>query len=158
MGAERGRPRGAARVAVADDVDLVRTLFREYADSIGVDLSFQHFEEELAALPAGYDVLLLAWLGDEAAGCIGVRSLGESVCEMKRLFVRPSARGAGIGRALAVASIEHARALGYERMWLDNLPSHMGAAYELYRSLGFIEIARYNDNPYPGVKFMELQL
>jgi GNAT superfamily N-acetyltransferase len=158
MGAERGRPRGAARIAVADDVELVRTLFREYAEGVGVDLSFQHFEEEVAALPAGYDVLLVAWLGDEPAGCVGVRSLGGGTCEMKRLFVRPSARGTGVGRMLALASIERARALGYERMWLDNLPSHMGAAYELYKTLGFTEIAPYNDNPLPGVVFMELKL
>jgi putative acetyltransferase len=158
VGAERGGSRRAARVAVATDAELVRTLFREYADGVGVDLSFQGFEEEVAALPAGYDAVLVAWLDDEPAGCVGVRSLGEGVCEMKRLFVRPSARGAGVGRTLAVASIEQARALGYERMWLDNLPSHMGAAYELYKSLGFTEIAPYNDNPYPGVKFMELRL
>jgi putative acetyltransferase len=158
MGAERGRPRGAARVAVADDVELVRTLFREYAEGIGVDLSFQRFEEEVAALPAGYDVLLVAWLGNEPAGCVGIRPLEGGVCEMKRLFVRPSARGAGVGRMLALASIERARALGYERMWLDNLPSHMGTAYELYKTLGFVEIAPYNDNPYPGVVFMELSL
>lgn len=158
MGAERGRPRGAPRIAVADDVELVRTLFREYEAGIGIDLSFQHFDDEVAALPAGYDVLLVAWLGDEPAGCVGVRSLGDGICEMKRLFVRPTARGAGVGRALAFASIEHARARGYERMWLDNLPSHMGAAYELYKSLGFTEIAPYNVNPYPGAKFMELPL
>jgi putative acetyltransferase len=158
MGAERGRPRGAARVAVAEDAELVRTLFREYAESIGVDLSFQGFEEELAALPEGYDVLLVAWLGDEPAGCVGVRSLGDGVCEMKRLFVRPSARGAGVGRALALASLEHARSRGYERMRLDNWPPKMAAAYELYKTLGFVEIEPYNDNPLPGVVFMELRL
>ena len=158
MGAERGRSRGAPRIALADDVELVRTLFREYEAGLGVSLCFQGFDEEVAALPNGYDALLVAWLGDEPAGCIGVRRLDDGICEMKRLYVRPSARGAGIGRALAMASIEHARALGYERMWLDNLPSHMGAAYELYKSLGFTEIEPYTHNPYEGVKFMELQL
>jgi putative acetyltransferase len=158
MGAERGRPGGATRVALADDVDLVRTLFREYAEGLGIDLSFQGFDEEVAALPSGYDALLVAWLGDEPAGCVGVRPLEEGICEMKRLYVRPSARGSGIGRELALASIEHGRALGYERMRLDNLPSRMAAAYELYRSLGFVEIEPYNDNPLPGVKFMELRL
>ena len=158
MGAERGRSRGAPRIALADDVDLVRTLFREYEAGLGVSLCFQGFDEEVAALPAGYDALLVAWLGDEPAGCIGVRPLADGVCEMKRLYVRSSARGAGIGRALALASIEHARALGYERMRLDNLPSHMAAAYALYRSLGFVEIEPYTVNPYEGVKFMELRL
>ena len=158
MGAERERSRGAPRIGLADDVELVRTLFREYEAGLGVSLCFQGFDEEVAALPAGYDALLVAWLGDEAAGCIGVRGLGDGICEMKRLYVRESARGAGIGRTLAVASIEHARALGYERMRLDNLPLHMAAAYELYQSLGFVEIEPYNDNPLPGVKFMELRL
>ena len=123
-----------------------------------MSLCFQDFDEEVAALPDGYDALLIASLGNEPAGCIGVRRLADGVCEMKRLFVRPSARGAGVGRALAVASIEHARALGYERMRLDNLPSHMAAAYELYQSLGFVEIDPYTVNPYEGVKFMELRL
>jgi GNAT superfamily N-acetyltransferase len=159
MGAERGRSHRAARIAVATDAELVRTLFREYADSLGVDLSFQSFGEELAALPAGYDAVLVAWLEDEPAGCVGIRPLGpHGVCEMKRLFVRPSARGAGVGRMLAIASIEHAHALGYERMRLDNWPPKMAAAYELYRSLGFVEIEPYNDNPLPGAVFMELRL
>ncbi len=113
MGADGGRSRSTPRIALADDVELVRTLFREYADGIGVDLSFQGFDEELAALPAGYDVILVAWLGEEAAGCVGVRPFAAGICEMKRLYVRPSARGAGVGRALAEAVIERARALGY---------------------------------------------
>ncbi len=158
MGAERGRPRGAPRIAVADDVDLVRTLFREYEAGLGVSLCFQNFDEEVAQLPDGYDALLVAWLDGEPAGCIGVRRFDDRACEMKRLYVRPSARGAGVGRALAAASIEHARSLGYERMRLDNLPSHMAAAYELYQSLGFAEIEPYTENPYEGVKFMELRL
>ena len=146
------------RIQIADDVELVRTLFREYESGLGVSLCFQGFDEEVAALPEGYDALLVASVDGEPAGCIGVRRLDDGVCEMKRLYVRPSARGAGVGRALALASIEHARALGYERMWLDNLPEYMGAAYELYTSLGFTEIEPYNENPYPGVKFMELRL
>lgn len=158
MGAERGRSRGAPRIALADDVELVRTLFREYEAGLGIDLCFQNFDEEVAALPAGYDVLLVAWIGDEAAGCIGVRRLEDAICEMKRLYVRPPARGSGVGRALAVASIEHARERGYGRMRLDNVPSEMAAAYELYKTLGFVEIDPYTVNPNEGVKFMELQL
>jgi len=128
-------------------------LFREYADSLGVDLAFQGFEEELAALPDGYDVLLLA--GED--GCVGVRPFADGVCEMKRLYVRPSARGTGLGRALAVAAVEHARALGYRVMRLDTMPA-MGAAQALYESLGFVEIPPYRHNPVAGARFMELDL
>ena len=160
MGADAGRPGGAAGaplIADADDVELVRTLFREYADSLGVDLSFQGFEEELAALPGGYDAVLVARIDGQAAGCVGVRPLEEGICEMKRLYVRPSARGTGLGRALAAAAVARARGLGYARMRLDTLPS-MAAAKELYRSLGFVEIPPYRHNPIPGTSFLELEL
>lgn len=159
MGAESGRPGGAAGaplIADAEDAELVRRLFREYADGLGVDLSFQGFEAELATLPGGYDALLVARVG-EAVGCVGVRPFGEGACEMKRLYVRPSARSSGAGRALALAAIERARALGYERMLLDTLPA-MAAAQELYRRLGFVEIAPYRHNPIAGTRFLELRL
>ena len=153
MGAEAERRGRAPQVALAEDVELVRTLFREYVDSLGVDLSFQGFEEEVAALPAGYDVLLVA--GTD--GCVGVRPFEEGVCEMKRLYVRPSARGTGLGRRLAFAAVEHARALGYRTMRLDTMPS-MGAAQALYESLGFVEIPPYRHNPVAGARFMALRL
>jgi len=153
VGAEAERRGRAPQIAVADDVELVRTLFREYAGSLGVDLSFQGFEEELAALPAGYDVLLVA--GSE--GCVGVRPFADGVCEMKRLYVRPSARGSGLGKALALAAIERARRLGYESMRLDTMPA-MVAAQALYESLGFVEIPPYRHNPVAGSRFMELDL
>jgi ribosomal protein S18 acetylase RimI-like enzyme len=132
-------------------------LFREYAESLGVDLSFQGFDEELAALPAGYDALLVAHVGGEPAGCVGVRPLDRTTCEMKRLYVRPVARGAGLGRSLAQRAIEQARALGYQRMRLDTLPS-MAPARSLYRELGFVEIEPYRHNPIAGAAFMELRL
>ena len=160
MGADAGGRGGAARAALiadADDAELARALFREYADSLGVDLSFQGFEDELAALPGGYDAVLVARIGGDAAGCVGVRPLEPGVCEMKRLYVRPFARGTGLGRALAEAAITRARELGYGRMRLDTLPS-MGAAQELYRSLGFVEIAPYRHNPIAGSSFLELEL
>ena len=157
MDSERRGSEGAPRIALSADVELVRTLFREYAGSIGVDLSFQGFEDELAALPAGYDAVLVAWIDGEAAGCVGVRPFADGICEMKRLYVRSCARGTGAGRALAQASVEHARVLGYARMRLDTLPS-MEAARGRYRSLGFVEIEPYRHNPIPGAAFMELRL
>jgi len=156
-GGRSGRASRAALIADADDVELVRTLFREYAASPGVDLSFQGFEEELDALPGGSDVVLVARLDGEPSGCVGVRPFEQGVCEMKRLFVRPSARGAGLGRTLAEAAIAQAREFGYERMRLDTLPS-MAAAQELYRSLGFVEIPPYRHNPVEGTTYLELDL
>lgn len=153
MGAEAERRGRAPRVALAEDVELVRALFREYAAALGVDLSFQGFDEEVAALPAGYDVLLLG--GTE--GCVGIREFEDGICEMKRLYVRPSARGTGLGRKLALAAIEHARALDYRTMRLDTMPM-MESAQALYESLGFVEIAPYRHNPVAGTRFMELQL
>lgn len=153
MGAEPERRRSASRIAVADDVELVRTLFREYAAGLGVDLSFQGFDEEVAVLPAGYDVLLVA--GSD--GCVGLRPFSHGICEMKRLYVRPSARGTGLGKELAEAAIAHARTLGYAAMRLDTMPA-MGAAQALYASLGFVEIPAYRHNPVAGTRFMELDL
>jgi ribosomal protein S18 acetylase RimI-like enzyme len=88
---------------------------------------------------------------------VAVRPLEEGACELKRLYVRPDARGSGAGRALVQAIVEEARRLGYRTMRLDTLPT-MDAARALYRSLGFVEVERYNDNPIPGVLFFELEL
>ncbi len=142
-------------------VDAARALFFEYADSLGVDLAFQNFDHEMARFPSGYlspdGALCVAQRGDSAIGCVAVRRLGCRLCEMKRLYVRPEARGGGVGRCLAEAAIEAARRLNYRHMRLDTLPS-MGAARELYADLGFREIAPYYHNPVEGTRFMQLDL
>lgn len=144
-----------------DDLPEVRALFREYADSLGVDLSFQDFDRELASLPGDYAPprgrLLLAEHAAVVAGCVALRPLGVDVCEMKRLFVRPAFRGARLGRMLAEAILSEARRIGYSRMRLDTLPS-MAEAIVLYERLGFTDIAPYRHNPVPGARFLERTL
>jgi GNAT superfamily N-acetyltransferase len=149
--------------SVASEADLVvaRALFREYAESLGFDLSFQDFETELAALPGRYAPpggrLLLAWKDDVPEGCGALRPLDQSVCEMKRLYVRPVARGHGVGRALAERLIAEARTAGYTGMRLDTVPA-MREAQGLYAALGFGEIEAYTPNPVVGARFLELRL
>lgn len=153
----------------AEDIRTVHALFQEYAESIGVDLCFQGFAEELAGLPGDYapprGCLLLAietgGMADGPAehpiGCIALRPLESGICEMKRLFTRPEARGAGIGRRLAEAVIAEARVRGYDRMRLDTLPS-MERARALYAALGFRAIPPYRPNPIAGAAYLELDL
>lgn len=145
----------------ADEIETARMLFREYADGLDVDLSFQNFDEELATLPGGYAPpdgrLMLAWHGAESAGCVALRRFAERIGEMKRLYVRLAWRGTGLGRALAEAVIAEARAAGYTTLRLDTLPT-MTTAQRLYRALGFREIAAYRANPVHGSSYMELSL
>ena len=146
----------------AAEIEHARELFREYEAWLEVDLCFQDFEKELAELPGKYarpeGRLLLAFDKGQLAGCVALRKIGEGVCEIKRLFLRPRFRGQGLGRRLAEATIREAKQIGYERMRLDTLPPQMNDAIALYRSLGFKEIEPYYDNPVPGAKFMELDL
>ena len=144
------------------DFAAARVLFREYAAGLGVDLCFQGFEAELGSLPEMYGApegcLVVARAGGRPVGCGALRRLGAGEsCEMKRLYVRPEARGTGLGRILAESLIAKGRSLGYAVMRLDTLV-HMTAARRLYRSLGFVEIAAYYANPLPNVMYMELDL
>lgn len=150
------------RDAGADELALVQELFREYAASLAVDLGFQGFEQELAELPGRYapehrGALLLVEVDGGCRGCVALRAVDAERCELKRLYVRPAARGLGLGRRLTEEAIACARRLGYARMVLDTLPS-MDEARALYRTLGFVETAPYRFNPVPGTSFLELEL
>jgi ribosomal protein S18 acetylase RimI-like enzyme len=142
-------------------MEIVRGLFLEYQDWLGVDLCFQGFEEELASLPGKYAPpeggLWLARGGGELAGVVGFRPLDRGLCEMKRLWVRSAFRGSGLGRRLAETTIHAARSAGYRAMCLDTL-GHMAAARTLYAGLGFREIPAYYDNPLDDVRYLELGL
>ncbi|HEX6716352.1 MAG TPA: GNAT family N-acetyltransferase [Pyrinomonadaceae bacterium] len=145
-----------------EDIEHARTLFEEYAAGLGISLCFQNFDKELKNLPGDYAApdgrLLLAKHHDQIAGCVALRKIGPSLCEMKRLFVRPDYRGTGLGRVLVESIIDEARKLGYTHMRLDTLPGRMDKAIALYRSIGFTEIEPYYRNPVDGAKFMELSL
>ncbi|HEX2477040.1 MAG TPA: GNAT family N-acetyltransferase [Lacipirellulaceae bacterium] len=143
------------------DIAAARTLLQEYADDIGVDLCFQGFNEELAQLPGSYAPpqgrLLIAWSDDNAAGCVALRPLTATICELKRLFVRPPFRGRGIGKSLVEAIIREAGEIGYTTMQLDTLHT-MTAATQLYESLGFVHRTPYYETPLVHTVFMERPL
>ena len=136
------------------DRAAIVALLREYEAGIGVSLCFQDFETELASLPGEYapprGQMLLARraAGDRVLGMVALRPVPGTpgLCEMKRLYSAPAARGGGLGRKLALAVMEEARRLGYRRMCLDTLPS-MSEAQALYRSLGFRELGTSSSAP-----------
>ena len=149
------------RAAGASDQRVVRKLFEEYAGTLGFELDFQDFDDELDTLPGAYappgGALFVAEIDVEPVGCVGLRSLGEGRCELKRMYVRPGHRGHGIGRTLGRAIISEARERGYTRMRLDTIDT-MTIAIDLYVSLGFVEIPPYRPNPIAGAAFFELVL
>lgn len=143
----------------AAQVASVRELLREYQAQLGISLDFQHFEAELDGLPGAYASpagrLLLATHETMAVGCVALRPVGDHRCEMKRLFVRPAARGLGLGQALLDRIVSEARDAGYRGIVLDTLPT-MLAAQQMYVRAGFTDIPPYTTNPVPGARFLGL--
>lgn len=151
------------RADPAADLTTVRVLFREYAQSLGFALDFQDFESELTTLPGEYaeprgTILLAHSPAGDPWGVVALRPLDDDgACEMKRMYVRPEARGQGLGRILGEAIVAAAKERGYRAMRLDTIDS-MTAAIALYRSLGFREIHAYRFNPMPGALYFEAAL
>jgi len=148
-----------------EELNTVRGIFREYADSLRIDLCFQDFEAELVGLPGEYGpprgALLLALVDEALAGCCALRPLDAAAypnaCEMKRLYVRAAFRKLGVGRQLAEAILERARLFGYGCVLLDALDD-MESAGALYHDLGFVEIAPYYHNPIEGAHYLKIDL
>lgn len=158
-----GKNAPICEVASPADISAVRMLFEAYAASLPIDLAYQAFSDELADLPGKYapprGALLLA--RDEGGlplGCAALRPLAEvGCCEMKRLYLRPAARGRGLGKALVEAVIRAARRIGYDEVRLDTLPD-MTEARTLYEQLGFGPVAPYYEPTPPGTIFLSLRL
>jgi len=160
-------------VQTDDELEHVRTLWREYGDFLKICFAerahlsefkeyHRNYEQEIASsLPGSYGsdsgCLLLAEYSGEPAGCVGLRDLGDCVCEMKRLFVKPQYRGLGIGKTLAKALLEQSKLKGYKSMRLDT-NQRMPAAIGLYRTLGFRDIAPYEYFDVDGMVYLELPL
>jgi len=142
-----------------DDIEMARGLFLEYQASIDVDLGYQGFTDEVASLPGAYAAprgrLLLAEVDGVTCACIALRPLNETTCEIKRLYVRPSHRGLGLGRTMVTRVLEEAQAIGYGQVYLDTLPS-MSEATAIYVSFGFEDVPPYRFSPVPGTRFMAI--
>lgn len=148
-------------LASSQEIESVRHLWSEYWDSLGLPADFQDFAKERKSLPGAYGVpkgrLLLALSQGNPVGTAALRPLRGRTCEAKRLYVRPSYRGHGVGRALLSNLMQEARAEGYEEMYADTLES-MAAARRLYVQMGFSEVAPYSSNPTPGAIYLKLLL
>ena len=149
------------RPAEAGDIPEVRAMLKEYVGWIGLDLAFQEIDAELDGLPGDYapplGALLVASDGTLLVGMIGLRPIDDRICEMKRLFVRPEARGRGLARQLIDSILAEARRLKYHEIRLDTLPM-MGDAQNLYVAMGFADIEAYYDTPIAGTRFMAKRL
>ena len=145
----------------AASVAAVRQLWTEYWNTFGLPLDFQNFSTELETLPGEYvppgGRLLLARIDGEVAGTAALRPLRGHACEAKRLYIKPAYRGRGLARVLLEKIVEEARQCGYGELFGDTLPA-MAAAMELYRRMGFVEVAPYSESPTPGAIYLRLSL
>lgn len=150
-----------APASTPEQLDTIRTLFREYNAFLDIDLCFQDFEQELAELPGKYASphgrLYLITCESQPIGCMALRPLDEGICEVKRLFIRPEYKGFGLGRLAMLRLLADARQIGYRAMRLDTL-RRLAPALRLYESLGFREISAYNYNPHDDIVYLELAL
>jgi ribosomal protein S18 acetylase RimI-like enzyme len=150
------------QVGSPEQIERIRELFLEYEKSLGFSLCFQGFDQELAGLPGDYvppeGRLFLAEYEEQVAGCVALHKLDASVCELKRLYLRPAFRGKGLGKALTERILAEARAIGYSKLRLDTVEPVMKDAVAMYRRMGFREIAPYRTNPIAGALYMEVNL
>lgn len=152
-----------APATMPDDIPEVRAIFKEYMQSLDIDLSFQGADAELAELPGKYaapegQILLARDASGTLTGCLAFRPLAMTgACEFKRLYIRPEARGTGTAKALIAAAIANAKGIGYTNVYLDTLAS-MQAARRLYVHFGFAEIAPYYLTPIRETVFMRLSM
>lgn len=148
--------------AASSQIEVVRSLFLEYAESLGFSLCFQNFDRELAELPGAYAPprgrLLIGLVDGAPAGCVALRPMPDGACELKRLFVRPAFRASGLGRGLMDRILAEARGMGYTVMRLDTVAGKMDRAIAMYRKLGFTEIPAYGEHPVEGTIWMEMHL
>lgn len=144
-----------------EDLERVVAIFREYVASPTVSLDFQEYEAEFASLPGKYAPpegrVLLAWKDRAIVGCAALRKVDGNMCEMKRVYIRSTARGEGLGRRLIESLLAEAREAGYSRICLDVLPEFV-AAQSIYESLGFRPAPPVSFNPVPNTKFLGLDL
>ena len=144
-----------------NDLAAIRQIFQEYTDSLQVDLGFQHYDEELQNLEQKYGMpqgrIYAAYVEGALAGCMAFHALGDTSCELKRLYVRPAFRGRGLSRKLMERAFADAREIGYKEAYLDTLES-LQSAVALYAHLGFEEIPAYYPNPLPGVLYYKKKL
>ena len=144
------------------DYQTAVTLFKEYALEIDIDLEFQNFSKEIENIKNQYSrpqgiIFIVNGKKELALGCFGIRQLEDSICELKRMYLKSEARGLGIGKLMMEKAIEVGKELGYKKMRLDTL-STMSSAIRLYEKIGFYEIEPYRFNPMESAKYFEIEL